>query len=239
MLSPGEWEGVAYGCHLRVQQDKTALTFYGVSEKEFETVWKNYFDLGRDYGSLKTLLEPDPVMAAAIAYAPGMRVLRQEPWEALCSFIFSQHNNIPRIKGLVERFCDAFGEAKGSIRAFPTPETVASLTIDDMAPVRAGFRAKYILDAARKVACGEVDLSALPALPISEARTELMKINGVGPKVADCALLFGLAHPEAFPIDVWITRVMDTYYPDGFPEAFAPVAGLAQMYLFHYARNHL
>ena len=233
------WQGVAFGRPVSAGQEKDTLVLENMNIAQFNAIWKNYFDLNRCYGDIKKLLSRDPVMERAVAYAPGLRVLCQEPWEALCSFIFSQNNNIPRIKGIVERFCDAFGEKREGISAFPAPETVANLTVEDMAEVRAGFRAKYILDAARKVSSGEVDLKQLAYVPTDQAREVLMRIHGVGPKVADCALLYGLGHVDAFPADVWINRAVDTFFPSGFPALFRPVAGIAQQYLFHYARNNL
>ncbi|MFV0399370.1 MAG: DNA-3-methyladenine glycosylase family protein [Oscillospiraceae bacterium] len=235
-IGEDSYEGVACDRFLRLSMEGDRLLFHGIGMEEFEAVWRDYFDLSRDYGALRERLAADPVLEKAMAFAPGIRVLRQPPWEALCSFILSQNNNIKRIKGLVERFCDCFGEEREGIRAFPTPERIAALEPDDLAPVRAGFRAKYLVDAARRVVSGEVSLSLPYTLPIDEARAHLMQIHGVGVKVADCALLYGFSRVECVPKDVWINRVMEQLYPDGFPEELADVAGIAQQYLFHYAR---
>ena len=241
MRAPGLWEGVAHNRLLRLRQEHGTLVFYDTDMRQFDAVWKSYFDFGRNYADIRKLLSRDPVMKKAISFAPGLRLLRQDPWEALCSFIFSQNNNIPRIKGIIERFCESFGEpakfGEGRFFTFPLPEKIAALSPGDMAEVRAGFRAKYIIDAAKKVSSGEVDLARLPSIPIDRARQELMGISGVGPKVADCVLLFGLGHMAAFPADVWIGRAMEKYYPNGLPQEFLPIAGIAQQYLFHYARN--
>ncbi len=200
--------------------------------------WKHYFDFDLDYDGIRAdLAESDPVLAQAAEFAPGMRILNQDPWEALCSFIISQNNNIPRIKGIVARLCDAFGEEIGTgEHTFPAPERLAVLCEDDLAVVRCGFRARYLLDAARKVASGEIDLEQVRKLPLDEAREKLTGIVGVGPKVADCALLYGLHRLDAFPMDVWMKRAMQTLFPGKTPESFGPYAGIAQQYIFHYSR---
>ena len=212
--------------------------FLGTNQQEFEEIWENYFDLQTNYAALKSALCCDPVMAEATTYAPGIRVLRQNGWEALCTFIISQNNNIKRIRGIVERLCECFGEPVDGGFDFPTAERMAQLTLEDLAPLRSGFRAKYLLDAAQKVSSGVVDLSAIPSMTYEEAQAHLRQINGVGPKVADCALLFGFYRLDAFPMDVWMKRAMATLYPDGLPENILPYRGIAQQYLFHYARMH-
>lgn len=234
---PLSYEGIAHGKKLQISQEGTTLYFHDTTKDDFEKVWKTYFDLERDYSAIKTLFRTDDTLSKAIAHAPGIRVLQQEPWEALCSFIFSQNNNIKRISGLVQRFCQQFGEeVRDGEYSFPTPERIASLTVEDLAPVRAGFRAKYIIHAAQCVASGKVSLSLPYTLPLPEAKEHLMQIKGVGPKVSDCVLLFGFHRLECFPTDVWIQRVMSTFYPKGLPTEILPYAGLAQQYLFHYAR---
>lgn len=242
-LEDASWEGVAFGRYCRLSLEHGGLVFHGTPLQEFEAVWRDYFDLTRDYCAVKKLLGSDETMAKAIAFAPGLRVLRQEPWEALCTFILSQNNNIPRIKGLVERLCETFGAEVPAppghlpLRSFPSAKTLADLEVEDLAPVRAGFRAKYILDAARRVASGQLLLEPLYTMELEEARIALRTIHGVGPKVAECALLYGFGRVECMPVDVWIRRALDYLYPEGMPGAFAPVAGLAQQYLFHYVRH--
>jgi N-glycosylase/DNA lyase len=233
----GAWCGVAYGRKLTVKKDGGGLFIEGADECTFEAVLKGYFNLDRDYDKICGQLSGDPVLAAAIQFAPGIRILRQEPWEALCSFIISQNNNIPRIKGIVSRLCENFGDliADGE-HAFPPAERLAPLSVQELSPLRSGFRAGYILDASRRVVDGEVDLAALSEMPLDDARKSLMKIKGVGPKVADCALLFGCGRLDAFPVDVWIKRVLARFYPDGFPQEYIKYGGIAQQFLFHYAR---
>ena len=148
------------------------------------------------------------------AFAPGVRILCQEGFETLISFLFSQNNNVPRIKGIIERLCRSFGDPIGEgLYGFPPPERLAALSEEDLAPLRCGWRGAYVLDAACKVASGTVDLKTVAALPIGEARQALQTIKGVGPKVAECVLLYGLGRLEAFPLDVWMKRAMAQIFP--------------------------
>ena len=231
--------GVAYGRVLTVLKEENTIILRGnCVEKDFEHIWRDYFDLNTDYKKIKQHLAGlDPTLATACQYAPGIRILQQEPWETLCSFIISQNNNIPRIKGIIERFCELFGEEiEPRFFAFPTCETVANLSLSDLAPIKCGFRDKYILDAARKVATGVVNFEIIKNSPLNEARSELMKIKGVGPKVAECALLYGFHRLDAFPIDVWMNRAMETFFPGKESSYFGEIAGIAQQYIFHYSR---
>lgn len=235
---PDSYTGVALGRALTVSQRGERLVLHGVDTAEFHARWRDYFDLGRDYGDVKRILCADPVMAKAMAFTPGMRVLRQEPWETLCSFIISANNNIARIRGIVERLCALAGEPLGGgHNAFPTPQRLAALTEADLAPARCGYRARYLLDAAQKVASGTLRLDTLYTLPLEEARAQLMTVCGVGVKVAECVLLYGFARSECVPVDVWIRRALDNLYPGGMPSEIRPLAGLGQQYLFHYVRN--
>jgi N-glycosylase/DNA lyase len=137
----------------------------------------------------------------------------------------------------VSRLCLTFGDKiTEGLFAFPSAERIAGLSLDDLAPLRAGFRAGYILDAAQKVALGQIDFEELFEMPLDDARKQLQIIRGVGPKVADCALLFGCGRLDSFPIDVWIKRVLAKFYPDGFPQEYMIYGGIAQQFLFHYAR---
>ena len=231
------YEGIAFRKRLRISLSGDTLRLHRTTEDDFSHIWQGYFDLDRNYGALKDLFRKDAVLKKAVDFAPGIRVLRQDGWETLCSFILSQNNNITRIRGLVKKLCELFGDALpcGGY-AFPAPEVLAGKSADDLAAVRCGFRAKYIIDAAKKVAGGEVALDSLYLLPLDDARASLQRIHGVGPKVADCTLLFGFGRIECFPVDVWISRVIKQWFPDGFPEEMMPAAGIAQQYLFHYAR---
>jgi len=235
--NPDRWRGIANGRVLEVSQTGNKLTFYNMEQSEFEAVWADYFDLNTDYISIHAALCADPTLKTACDFCGGIRIIRQDPWEALCSFILSQNNNIPRIKGLVSRLCEQFGDPIDGGFDFPKPETLAALSPEDLAPVRCGFRDKYIIDAAKKFASGEINPAKIAALPLEEARTELMAVKGVGPKVADCALLFGFYKLTAFPTDVWIKRAMADLFSDGLPACAVPYAGVAQQVLFHYYRR--
>lgn len=234
----GIWHGVAFNKYLELEKltDGTVV-LYNTSKEDFENIWRHYFDLDRDYDGIINAISEDETLKRASEYAHGIRVLNQEPWETLCSFIISQNNNIKRIKGIISRLCENFGENKGGFYTFPTAEKIAAFTLEDLSVLRSGFRAKYILDAANKVASGEVELKKLKDAPTDGARDELMKITGVGPKVADCVLLFGLEHADAFPKDVWIKRAMQVLFDGELPECAKPYAGIAQQYIFLFARE--
>ena len=231
------FRGVAFGKSLMINQQGERLILSGVSEAEFNQIWLSYFDFTRSYGNLKESFYPHENLRRAVEFAPGIRVLRQDGWEVICSFIISANNSIPRIKAAVERLCALFGQPIPGGYAFPTAERLALLTPDDLAPVRCGFRAKYIVDAAQAVSDGRVELGSLYTLPVEEASAALQKIKGVGPKVAACALLFGFGREECLPVDVWISRALKSWFPEGLPKEVAPVAGIAQQYIFHYART--
>lgn len=226
------YEGCFVNDFLKISQTgKGEFIFHDTDENTFINKWIDYFDFETNYTELKKKFSEDETLARACEFAGGIRLLKQDSWECLISFIISQNNNIPRIKGIIDRLC---GNYNGD---FPTAAQLAEETPESLAYLRSGFRAKYIADAAKRTADGTTDLSAIAAMPIDEARTELKKILGVGPKVAECVLLFGMYRTEAFPVDVWIKRVLAEYYPDGFPEFAASDAGIAQQYLFHYIRN--
>ena len=256
--SQGVWHGVVADHAMTAWQEDDRLIIAYRSTEDLTARLYDYFDLGRDYRAIDRLLCLDERLETAAADARGIHILQQDPWEALCCFIFSQNNNIPRIKGIVKRFCAAFGTPLASpsgsewgleIKAdgqgaqkerqaytFPSPQVLLGLRPDDLAPLRCGFRAKYLLDAAEKVCDGTVDLAALRTMDLEQAREQLQTIRGVGPKVAECVLLYGCGRMECFPVDVWIGRMMEKLFPDGLPEEYAPVAGMAQQYLFHYGR---
>lgn len=203
-----------------------------VNEEYFNKYLIEYFDLNRDYDKIFASYD-DENLSNKIRKHYGIRILKQDSWEALCSFIISQNNNIPRIKGIIERLCESFGEKiEEGIYTFPSPEVLAQKTVEDLSPLRAGFRAKYIIDAAQKVASGEVDFEKIRKMNLEDAENELVKIKGVGKKVAQCTLLFGFGMVNAFPVDVWIKRIMAEQYPDGLPECTKGTEGIAQQYLF-------
>ena len=246
-----EFEGVALGRYIRIGQDTPdSIEIYNTTPAEYDDVWRHYLALDADYAAIRREIAErfaqasggnDPVMARAMAYGSGIRILRQDPWEAVCSFIISQNNNIPRIKKIIAALSQAYGEsilcAGRTYHAFPTPHALAEAGTDAIFALRTGFRAKYIYDAAEKVLHGELDFDAVSAADPVRAETLLCRIKGVGPKVAACAMLFGFDKTEAFPIDVWMKRVLEKYYPGGLDvTALGRCAGIAQQYLFYYER---
>ncbi|MCL2401718.1 MAG: DNA-3-methyladenine glycosylase 2 family protein [Oscillospiraceae bacterium] len=237
----GDYTGVAMGRAARLRKSGESVFISGTLA-EFESVWREYFDLDRDYAAIRGSLGVDDFMRQACDFGAGIRILRQDKWEALCSFIISQCNNIPRIKQIVGKFCELYGEPfefEGGIRhTFPSPERIAGLTLEDLAPIKCGYRAGYIIGAAKAVVDGTLDLEALSRISPENARSELKKLYGVGDKVADCAVLFGLHMLDAFPQDVWIKRAVAEIYGKGFdPGIFSPHAGIAQQYIFYYTRS--
>lgn len=237
----GGYTGIVKGYFCRISQEKNRkkLLFHDVDEADFDALWRGYFDLDFDYGAvLQHFSSLHPVLAEAAEFAGGFRILRQDPWETLVSFIFSQNNNIPRIRGIIDRLCACFGEKVPGGYAFPGPETLSLLTEEDLAPLRCGFRAAYLCSASRLVASGKVNLEELASLPAEQAREQLMLIRGVGPKVAECALLYGFHRLECFPMDVWMKRVMAKLFPGKDSSFFGEYAGIAQQVLFHYGRMH-
>lgn len=232
----GKWTAIAFAKRIYIYSTESGILIEGATLDEFNTIWRNYFDLDRDYDEIVSNISSHDKLKEISDFAGNIRILKQDAWEALCSFIISQNNNIPRIKGIIERLCKAYGEDIGCGYSFPSSETLASLTVDDLAELRSGFRAKYIIDAAQKVASGEVNLEKLSYIPIEDAINELTKIKGVGIKVANCTLLFGCGRIECFPVDVWIKRAMDTLFDGELPEVAVKYAGIVQQYIFHYAR---
>ena len=235
----GDFRGVAFDREVTVHLDGGDFYIFG-GKAEDSALWSDYFDLDFDYGVIKNELSAlSPVLKSAAEYAPGIRILRQDSWEALCSFIISQNNNIPRIKGIIKRLCECFGDkTEDSGYTFPSAARLSDLSVEDLAPLKSGFRAKYLIDAAQKVSLGEINLDEVLVMPIDEARQSLMKIKGVGPKVAECALLYGMHRLECFPMDVWMKRAMAVLLPEFTIEDLGQYAGIAQQYIFHYSRMH-
>ncbi len=227
------WHGTAYGKSIGIKSTERGLEIYGSNVNDVKEIWCPYFDLERDYGKIIATFQNDPNLVSAIKKSGTVRILNQEPWEALCSFILSSCNNIPRIRGIIGRLCENFGERlpDGSY-TFPSAEVIASKSEEELAVLRAGYRVPFILDAAKKAASGEIDLENVRSLSEEEARKTLMRINGVGRKVADCTLLFSLGFSSVFPVDRHIKRACEELYPNGLPECFSSFAGLAQQYIF-------
>jgi N-glycosylase/DNA lyase len=224
------------------------------SENLRERFWRDYLDLDRDYAGIKQMLaDGDSVMEEAVWAAGGIRILHQEPWEATVSFLISQNNNIPRIRGCIESLCEKFGVRIGPFAgrayfAFPTVARLAQHKEEDLDICRLGYRARYLAELSRQV---DVDGGAFLATgenaETEKAEEYLLSLSGVGPKVAHCVMLFSMKKTELFPIDVWVRRAMHRLY--GFAEEdeegmrsfarerFGEFAGIAQSYLFHYIRT--
>ena len=249
-------------------QKKTGeLLFFGIDEDTFENIIRPYFDLDTDYDKIReelTINFDTPFFKKAADAASGIRILKQDAWEAICSFIISQNNNIPRIRKIVRELSSAYGvnlalqnnlkicpisktgekpseekcKACGRCCTFPKPEQILK-NPEALLPSKPGFRYKYIIDAAEKTVSGEVDIQKIKELNSYAATVEeLTKILGVGLKVASCAALFGFYNLDAFPIDVWIKRAIDEYFDGELDhKKFGRYAGIAQQYIFHYARN--
>lgn len=235
----GSWSGVAGGYFLNISKQGDTFVFKNTTKDSFDSFWINYFDLNKDYKKICEALKQDELLRSTIDEYYGIRILKQDSWEALCSFVISQQNNIKRIKLIIDRLCRAYGDDLGGGNfSFPTPQRLADLTVEDFEALGTGYRAKYLERLAKSVAGGEIDLQKIKSMPLDEARAELLKIYGVGIKVANCALLFGFGFYSAFPVDVWMKRVMERY-PNGLPRCFSGYEGIAQQYLFHWARNNL
>lgn len=230
------------------------VTIDNCSKQDYETLWKTYLDMDRDYTSIKNILiEDDDVLKKASEYGYGIRILKQDFWETVVSFIISQNNNIPRIKGCIESICKSFGEPLGAYGgkeyyAIPTPEVMAGLTVEDLGEAKLGYRAKYLIETAKQmIAEGGPEAVKARLVEADNPIEELQSFTGIGPKVAACISLFGLGRMDAFPIDVWMRRVMNQLYDIDekdvktmkayASEHFGEHGGIAQQYLFYYIRG--
>lgn len=238
---------------IHIKQEKQSLIFYNSTIEEVNDIWIPYFDLERDYGAIKTwLLSKDDKIKEAIVQKAGVRILNQEFFEMLITFIISQNKQIPHIMQIVKRISEQYGEYIGEWNneryySFPTPEQLSKATIQDFLDVKAGFRAKYLVDACNKVVNNEINEKSLRVAPYEEALKTIQIVNGVGEKVGNCILLFGLSRREAFPIDVWMIRIMERLYFDEpvkkevmqqfAKDYFGEYGGYAQQYLFYYSRS--
>lgn len=241
---PAGFIGVAGGRSVVAAQQGEALLLRRLDGEGFapedRAFWYHYFALDCDYTALQNAFCTSKALGRCVLAAPGIRVLRQPFFETLLSFIISQNNHIQRISGIVTRLRELCGpRLPGGEYGFPSPQQLAAFTVEELAPLRAGFRSKYLLDAAQRVVAGQVEEASLRALPDEEARALLCTIKGVGPKVADCVLLFGLGRSHIVPMDVWMNRAMKQLFPRGMPRCAKGNEGIAQQYIFHWARENL
>ena len=239
------WRIIAGKQCLYVTEMENDLYELDCTEEAYSDFWHDYFDLGENYGRIRERIDPrqDPFLWKAAEKEKGIRILRQDPWEMLISFIISQNKNIPAIRRCIELLAARCGEEMTDARGvayfgFPEPEAVAALSEKDLTACRLGYRWKYVLAAAKAVSAGDIDLKRLVTADEETAMTALTGLFGVGIKVASCVALFGLHHTDAFPIDVWVRRVLADHYPDGFPyERYAPYSGVFQQYMFAFYRH--
>ena len=255
-LHEKEFSGVAFGRFVSFAQDGNKIYIYGSTLDDYENIWKNFLDIERDYVDVENDIlshYSSEALFRACECGRGIRILKQDSFECIISFIISQNNNIPRIKKIIDALSIRCGEpieigeemkkhlaGNGMPHAFPTAEAIHSLGEQGLCDLKVGFRAKYIFDAVSRILCGSLSLDAIELAESTEQAIEMLcTVKGIGLKVASCALLFGFARMDAFPVDVWIKRVGEKYFPDekSFSgELFGQYAGIAQQYLFYFER---
>lgn len=254
----GSYTGVFKNNVMNVQKSENTVTFKGICDGNIEEIVRDYFDLDRDYDEIKEQLSKiDENVKTSIEYGKGIRILNQDLWEMIISYIISANNNIPRIKGIIERLSKAYGKEIDwngeKYYSFPTAEELKDVTVEDFRKLGTGFRDIRLYETTHMILDGKVNLVQLQNNPNTlEVREQLLSLSGVGPKVADCILLFStLKRFEVFPIDVWVRRVMNELYiknPDEnkvnkkeieklAKEKFRNLAGIAQQYLFYWKRE--
>ena len=233
----GGYCGIVSDKHVEVSQLGSTITVTGSISRE---LLSDFFTFDIDYERIEQEISNNEIFKKILLYSSGIHILRQPLFETIITFILSQNNNIKRITSLVSSLCSNFGnEISKGFFTFPNAKTIASLNLDELSVIRCGFRDKYIMDAASKWVSGDISEEIIRKAPLEEARAELMKIKGVGPKVANCVLLFGASRFNAFPEDVWIKRIMGTLFEKGLPDYVDDYAGIVQQYLFYYARAEL
>lgn len=253
MLDPMHCELVACGRYLQIADLGDARYAFSCSSEEFDEVWYNYFDLGRDYAAIEKTINPaDSYLMEAAAYGRGIRILHQEVFETTISYIISQRRSIPSITTSVERISEICGKAikapklsqpfvrpsRDVFYAFPTPGELSCLPFETLQDTGVGYRAPYIAQASRGFASGKLDESSLSLLSDEDLYKALISMYGVGTKVANCIMLFGFARTGRFPVDVWIQRIMDRYYSGSFDTTPYPdSAGIMQQFMFYYERK--
>lgn len=249
----GSYTTVAYKRVINVKKEEGRVIIDNTNKEDFYEIWSYYFDLDTDYGQIKEILSEDKILKEATEFGSGIRILNQEPFETIISFIISANNQIPRIKKSIEIIAENYGEFIENYRgkdyySFPEAEVLASVDVADLREVsRVGFRDQRIIDSSQMIASGDLDIGQVFNLDKYQGQKKLMELPGVGPKVSDCVLLFAYRKSDAFPVDVWVKRVMEHFYlKEETPlkkigqkgdELFGKYAGYAQQYLFYYARE--
>ncbi len=248
----GSYTGVAKNKVINVSVVDDALLIKNTNIEDFKNIWFDYFDLGRDYGQIKDAVMKDDNMKEATAFGWGIRLLKQDIWETLISFIISANNRIPRIMKTVGVIAQEYGDeltmGGEKFYSFPDVKKLSQSTIKALEVCKGGFRCKYIINSSNIISNGQVNLHQIAQMDTDDAREDLMKFPGVGPKVADCVLLYSGTKYNVFPTDVWVRRVMEELYfkrEASFAEIqkfagsyFGEFAGFAQQYLFYYAREN-
>lgn len=248
----GNYIGVAFGKVIEVEKTNNDVILYNTNEEEFKNIWCNYFDLYRDYDAIKEILSKDELLRKSVEFGWGIRLLQQQPFEIIISFIISANNRIPMIKRAINNMAEKWGKPityKDKIYyTFPSIDDLENCTIDELEKCGTGFRAKYIKNTIDAILRGDIDINYIKDLDDDMCHSELQKISGVGPKVGDCIMLFSMNKYSAFPVDVWVKRAMQHFYlaPDVSlkkirefgRDKFGQLSGFAQQYLFYYAREN-
>lgn len=249
----GSYTGVVQGKVINVKKENDLIILDNTNKEDFENIWFDYFDLGRNYTEIKNKLKVmDEYLEKATEFGEGIRILQQDGWEMLISFIISANNRIPMIQRAINNLSERYGKYIGEYNgkkyySFPTPEDLKNVSVEDIRACQTGFRDKYIKSVVDYVNDNKEDVLSYRKLNTNECVKELVKFNGVGPKVADCIALFGMQKYDTFPVDVWVKRVMEEFYVEdnlSLPkirkfalEKFGDLSGFAQQYLFYYARE--
>lgn len=254
----GSYTGIFKNNVVNVKKEGNNVIFRGICENDIEVECREYFDLDTDYTEIKNILSNvDDNLKKSIQYGEGIRILKQDLWETIISFIISANNNIPRIKGIIERLSQKYGNEivfnGTSYYTFPTPEQLSKATVEDLRTLGLGFRDKRVYETTKLILSKQIDLDKLKEITDSNIlREELNKLPGVGDKVADCIMLFSMKRFDVFPVDVWVRRVMNELYIKNADESkvnkqqirnlaeqkYGNLAGLAQQYLFYWKREN-
>lgn len=248
----GSYTGVVKNKVINVLQQKNTVEFNNINTDDYDII-KNYFDFDTDYETIKNTLNTDEIMAEAIKFGEGIRILNQEEWETMISFMISANNRIPMIKKVIENLSVSFGDYIGNYRgkdyfSFPTAERLSAAPVERILECKAGFRAPRIKEAATRFLYEKDKIYNIKNMSYNEGLAYLKTYKGIGDKVANCILLFSMKHFDTFPVDVWVRRVMQTLYVSKetkdadirkFAEnKFGKYSGFAQQYLFFYAREN-